>query len=315
MGKMLIAVTGGMGFIGQEVVSSLLERGHRVVVVDYWSRLITLYESEKFPILEESVYRTLSACEAVLTPPEFIRWLGDSREIDAIVHLGAVVDTTDMGSDSLFSDNVEFTRLLVAAANTSRPTWAVPGVVFASSAAAYGARGYPNNPYGLTKALGERILAQLRGEYSAVRLFNVFGRNEHHKGKMASVPFKIAQAYQRGARFELHSPEAARDFVPVTTVAAKLCALADLLGSRSQEEPQIRETVDLGTGYATTFSDLDTFIMQATRNQASCVKIVPMPTSLEGRYQPYTCAGVRIRNIGVDSIGTRPAIEETYGTR
>lgn len=311
---MLIAVTGAFGFIGQEVVSRLVGREHRLFLVDYWDDLVPRYEALSAPILE-SVYETTPQAELVMRPDEFLTWLGDVSP-DAIVHLGAIVDTGDMGgSGRLFSSNVGFTREMVRRANGGRLSQSVPGIVFASSAAVYGAKGFPNNPYGLTKALGERSVSETRGEFAALRFFNVFGRNEHHKGAMASMPFKIAQAYRTGRVIEMHSLDSARDFVPVTTVAAKVVAYAELLGSRTHFTPAVRSVEDLGTGHATTFADLDTYVMQAVGGVRSCVLPVPMPSSVAGRYQHYTCAGTRIKNCGFDSQSTREGIEEAYGSK
>lgn len=312
-GCMLIAVTGGMGFIGQEVVSRLLARGHRVVVADHWDTLVSRYEHCQHSILE-SVYQTLPAIELLLRPREFHGWLVGSSP-DAVVHLGAVVDTTDMGSEGLFQSNVDFTRDLVRACCAGRQTRDVPGIVFASSAAVYGSLGCPNNPYGLTKALGESLVSQSRGEFVTLRLFNVFGRHEAHKGAMASVPFKLAAAYRRGDRFDMHSLDSARDFVPVTTVADKLIAYAEMLAERDEDEPTVKYVMDLGTGHATTFRDLDNFVMQASHAVSSCVREVPIPDTVVGRFQHYTCAGERVSNAGSGSITTREALEEIYGNK
>jgi ADP-L-glycero-D-manno-heptose 6-epimerase len=309
---MLIAVTGAFGFIGQEVVSRLVGRGHRLILVDYWDELIPRYEELGTPILE-SVYSTAPQAELLMRPEQFLTWL-DGSAPDVIAHLGAVVDTADMGdSGRLFSSNVAFTRELVRKSNLGRLTHDVPGIVFASSAAVYGSKGFPNNPYGLTKALGERFVVETRGEFSMLRFFNVFGRNEHHKGPMASMPFKVAQAYRRGDRIDMHSLDSARDFVPVTSVAATVAAITETLGSRDLDEPVIRTVEDVGTGYATTFADLDNYIMQAMRNVTSCVREVSIPSATMGRYQHYTCAGVRAVNRAFGSQSTRDAIEEIYG--
>lgn len=311
---MLVAVTGGMGFIGQEVICRLQDRGHRVILVDYWAEALRRYEAAKFPILE-SVYRTASSAELMLDPSEFISWLKGNC-VDAVVHLGACVDTTDMASTEMIHDNVKFTQDLVRVINL-RTSAELPGIVFASSAATYGTKGFPNNPYGLTKSIGERLITETRGDFVSLRFFNVFGRNEHHKGKMASVPFKLFQAYQDGAKFCLHSPDSARDFVPVTTVADQVVAYAELmkqfLVNRYMTAAGIRGTWDLGTGYATTFADLDNYIMQAVKQYTSCVRHVSIPQEMVGRYQTYTCAGQRAKNAGEATQTTREAIEEIYG--
>lgn len=310
---MRIAVTGAMGFIGQEVVSRLIDAGHEVVMVDYWKSLLMAYEKEHFPILE-SVYRTMPLAAEVLEPHEFIEQLREFSP-DCIIHLGAVVDTLDLGSASLLHNNVSYVKELVAAANGSRIAHDIPPIVFASSAAVYGSKGQPNNPYGLTKAMGEKMIMETRGRYNLLRFFNVFGANEHHKKGMASVPFKIAQAYMRGDKFSMHSPDAARDFVPVSTVAEKVIAAAKHLSVQSEIGFPASRTWDLGTGAATTFEDLDNYIMQATGNITSCVKLIPIPAELVGRYQGFTRAGDRCANLVEISRGTRQGLEETYGKR
>lgn len=310
---MIVAVTGGMGFIGHSVVSRLQAMGHRVIAVDYWTDLIRRYESERLPILEE-IYRTAPGIEMYQNPDEFLEWLTHSTP-DVIVHLGAVVDTTDLGSRDLFYRNVGYTRELVRVANAGRTTPDVPGIVFASSASVYGANGFPNNVYGFSKCLGEKLCGETRGDLAVLRFFNVFGANEHHKGNMASVPFKLAECYRIGKVFDMHSMDAARDFVPVSTVVEKIAGYAGWFDTRRRDDHSacIHEIVDLGTGYVTTFADLDTYIMHATRNNFSLVKYVELPAHLVGRYQPYTCAGNRAKNAGHGSQSTRDAIEELYG--
>src|SRR6185369_12542905 len=97
--RMRIVVTGALGFIGTEVTSRLVELDHRVVVVDFWDDLLRSYEASRYPILER-VYANLSRAAEILRPDEFI---GQLREYspDVIVHLGASVDTTDMGSTQM----------------------------------------------------------------------------------------------------------------------------------------------------------------------------------------------------------------------
>lgn len=310
---MRVAVTGGLGFIGQEVVKYLIERGRNVIIVDRWKSVIPWYESERFPIIR-SVYESIGNdhVQALMEPDEFLTWLPGNSSLDAIIHLGAVVDTMDMGeSGDLFHDNVEFTSLLTKAADSDRNSEIIPGIVFASSAAVYGSNGSPNNPYGMTKSLGEKIVRRYRGASVCYRLFNVFGTLEHHKGAMASVPFKLWQAYKNCERFDLHSPDAKRDFVPVRSVAAAMTLSAEGMWSKKHYGSY---TLDLGTGTATSFSDLDTAIMRATRSLTSCVRHVDVPANLVGRYQGYTCAGVRNSRAEIYQ-STQDAIEELYGSR
>lgn len=310
---MRIAVTGGIGFIGQSVISLAQQMGHEVICVDYVAAKLQSYEKARLPILQGSVYRTLSRCIDVIEPGHFIQMLSgrDDRQLpQVIVHLGACVDTR-MGTDdsgdglSLFQNNVEYTRNL-----TQEASGAGCHVVFASSAAVYGAvpnYGSPCNPYGLTKSIGESLLKQMKTRSVALRFFNVYGKYEHHKGDMASVPFKLARAYEVNSNpmanpwFEMHSPMAKRDFICVDDVALAVMEAADeVMGPRKDMSGQ-HLTYDVGTGFTLTFSELNKIMMKLFSSQ-SIVKWVDRPPKLAGRYQDYTLAG----NTGNGSNGIRP---------
>jgi ADP-L-glycero-D-manno-heptose 6-epimerase len=304
---MRIAVTGGLGFIGQQIVKRLIELDHEVTVVDFWERLVTRYERDRLPIIH-GVYRTLSVVHSVVDPYEFLLDYEYSNQHDIIIHAGATVDTKDLGDGTLWENNVRYTQRLIG--GLGRNT----GVIFLSSAATYGAHGYPNNPYGLSKKMGERILENSLCRGRALRLYNVFGENEDHKGNMASVPWKLAQAYKRSTKFEMHSPDAKRDFVPVSAVVdAVIEQVDDLHATRNGAAQGGFQAFDVGTGLATSFADLDNYVMQATGNKVSCVNFIEMPPELVGRYQGYTCAGMSgtLRKGG--NMTTRQGIEDFYG--
>lgn len=302
---MRIAVTGGMGFIGHEVVEELLAQNHEVILVDFWQELTKKYETAKLPIMQD-MYRIMPRCKVVASPWELftddVLW----KDLDLVVHAGAVVDTMDLGSFDLFQKNVEFTQRLAEKCFEYGTD-----IIFFSSAAVYGANGHPNNPYGLTKAMGEKIVSQAKGIYAvSIRLFNVFGKNEHHKGAMASVPWKIANACNRRSWFELHSEDAMRDFVPSSTVVKVVCDLANDM-SRSGRGYSV---YDVGTGSPMTYGSLADEITRVTkRPRDEVIKVVARPAQLEGRYQLYTCAGKNgVENLG-GKIGPMRGIEEAYG--
>lgn len=278
---MLIVVTGGLGFIGTEVIERLNLRGHEVICVDYLEKRIRLYEQTRIPILSR-VYRNINACRDVMDPAEFL----ESAPIaSAYIHLGACVDTRGVAVD-LFEKNVTFTK----AFEKILPYDA--RVVYASSASVYGNDEYPCNAYGMTKRLGEQIFASrlpLRRKVTCLRLFNVFGRDEHHKGDMASVPFKLAQTYGRGSEispFRMFNPTAARDFVPVSVVA-------DAIIEHAVSAGDMFEIFDVGRGEAVTFSDLDIQFQEMFGTDRSWSEIVDQPVIYNGRYQMYTRAGDR----------------------
>lgn len=304
---MRIAVTGAMGFIGTRVMSELLSKeGNEVIAVDRWPELLRAYERAQLPILPQ-VYSNLSLASDVFEPTEFIDVICALRP-NAVIHLGAIVDTQDLCSNEMVEQNVRYTRRLIDELSTLE---CPPVFSFASSASVYGKNHLsPVNPYGLTKAMGERIVERLPTPVSILRFFNVFGEFEHHKGNMASLPFKIARAYQTGDRFDLYSPGSARDFIPVDSVARSIVRQTELMWLEGHDAAG---TFDVGTGEATTFEDIDTYIMQATGNTTSACRIVPMPASLETRYQHFTRAGMK--PILPCTLNTRDGIEECYGDR
>lgn len=303
---MRIAVTGGLGFIGQKIVEELIAGNHEVTIVDFWSNLITEYEEKRYPILS-SVYRTVTQAARLIEPWEFLETLAGSGA-EVIVHAGARVDTRDLGQDGLWRQNVGYTRDLCKEVGRVGSH-----MVFISSAAVYGSQAYPNNPYGLSKVLGEKAVSEMKTRSVSLRLFNVFGENEHHKGEMASVPFKIAQAYKSGDTFRMFAPHAKRDFVPVSTVAKTVVAEAtDLLGPAEGWSRRHR-ILDVGTGVATTFEDLDAMVMRAMGERVSRTKIVDMPPEYVGRYQGFTCAGMAgTANARTSAIATQEGVNDYY---
>lgn len=306
---MKIAVTGGMGFIGHEVVSRFLKMGHEVAAVDYWEKLIPSYEENRLPIMED-LYKDLPRCYATVDPWSFVQ---DFKEYapDIVVHAGAVVDTKDLGSEDLFQKNVTYTQDLTTAASQHGSH-----IIFFSSAAVYGSNGYPNNPYGLTKAMGEKIVRRSKTRTASLRLFNVFGRNEHHKGTMASMPWKMQNSFRKNARIDIHSLNSKRDFIPSSGVVEAVVDVADIMmapKTAADSGQNWHKEFDVGTGIPTSFSELIAHFSQLMHRHDLPVNVVDIPNELRGRYQDFTCAGKNgVENIG-GKIGTQQGLQEAYG--
>ncbi len=301
---MKIAVTGGMGFIGHELVGRLVNDGHEVTVVDYYQELIPRYEKTRMPIMGE-LYKSLSKVANLVEPWEFAQDFTDYGP-QVVVHAGAVVDTKDLGSEELFQRNLAYTEFLTKACNR-----AGANLIFISSAAVYGNDESPNNPYGLTKALGEKIIRKSRTKTASLRLFNVFGKFEHHKGEMASVPWKLAKAFKSGSKFDLHSLGAKRDFVPSSAVVNAVVRVADDMMAPGEKW---HKTYDVGTGKPTTFEDLRNMIGKVVGYDGeNPVRTTEIPNDLVGRFQHYTCAGEHgVENIG-GMIDTAEGVRLAYG--
>lgn len=313
---MKIAVTGGLGFIGHELVERLVTIGYEVIVVDDFRKLIPSYEKARLPIMQD-LYRTLPKCAALVDSWEFIEGLGTKYCPLVVVHAGAIVNTKDLGTDGvLFQQNVRYTDMLAEGCHNSGAC-----LIFISSAAVYGMDGYPNNPYGLTKALGEKIVAKIRTRTASLRLFNVFGKHEHHKGEMASVTWKLANALRTGAKIDMHSLDAQRDHVPSSTVVQAIVnVINDMLHEPAQKwrnehhtERQEHRIYDVGTGKPTSYRELIRLVVDAVKPYETYINYVEQPPELHGRYQMYTCAGAN----GVENIGgmmeTSKGILESYG--
>jgi ADP-L-glycero-D-manno-heptose 6-epimerase len=304
-------VTGGAGFIGSNLVAALAARGAEVMVVD---RL-----REGAPGREK--WRNLAKHGiAGILPPEEIEdfWAASAGQVDAVLHMGAISATTATDGD------------LVAATNITLPLWlwaacteaGVP-FIYASSAATYGdgSLGFeddfrpealaalrPLNLYGWSKLAFDRRVADMLGrgvpsppQWAGLRFFNVYGPNEYHKGRMASVVFHKFHEVKSGAPARLFRSDRAgiadgeqmRDFVHVDDCVNVMLWLLD--------NPGVSGLFNVGSGRARSFLDL-VRAMFAGMGQNDRVEFVDMPADLRGKYQYFTEAPLtRLREAGYDA--------------
>ena len=295
----MIVVTGAAGFIGSCLVSKLNEEGFTdLILVDDFSN------TEKNRNFEGKKY------SRKIHRDEFIQWLRTNHRLTQFVfHLGARTDTTEFNKEI-------FDRLNL---NYSKDVWNICvefglPLVYASSAATYGLGelGYddnennieklkPLNPYGDSKNDFDKwVLKQERKPYfwAGLKFFNVYGPNEYHKGRMASVIFHAFNQIQEKGMVKLfrsHNPEYAdggqlRDFVYVKDVVG-VCYF--LLHHR--KDPGI---YNLGSGKARTFLDLvkNTF---AALNKAENIEFIDTPADIRDKYQYFTEANMtKLKTIG-----------------
>jgi ADP-L-glycero-D-manno-heptose 6-epimerase len=306
-------VTGGAGFIGSNLVAALCDRGAEVMVVD------RLRSGE--PGREKWRNIAKHPIAGILPPEALDDFWSTGPAVDAVFHLGAVSATTATDGD------------LVAATNLALPLslWTVCAergvpLIYASSAATYGdgARGFaddesaaalaalrPLNLYGWSKlAFDRRVAAMLqRGQdappqWAGLRFFNVYGPNEYHKGRMASVAWhKFNEARAGGAArlFRSDRPEIAdgaqmRDFVHVDDCVAAMLWLHD--------NPAVSGLFNIGSGTARSFLDLVRAIFAALGGPER-VEFIDMPQDLRGKYQYFTEAPMaKLRAAGFDRRAT-----------
>ena len=295
----MIIVTGAAGFIGSCLVSKLNQEGFvDLILVDDFS------SEEKMKNLAGKKYSQL------IHRDSFVQWLKENqRLVQFIFHIGARTDTTEFSKEIFDRLNLNYTKDIWNVC----VEFGLP-LVYASSAATYGMgeNGYddnesmidnlkPLNPYGDSKNEFDKwALKQEKKPYFWVGLkfFNVYGPNEFHKGRMASVIMhSFNQIQEKGSvkLFRSHHPdykdgEQLRDFVYVKDVV-DVCHF--LLHHRKDSG-----IYNLGSGKARTFLDLvkNTF---AGLGKEAQIEFIDTPIDIRDKYQYYTEANMtKLKSIG-----------------
>jgi len=281
-------VTGAAGFIGSCMVNKLNNKGlTNTIVVDDFSNPLKNHNLDHKSIVGH-VHRD-----------EFINWLQKhSNEVESVYHLGARTDTTEF-------DVEIFNRLNL---NYSKKVWEtctlynIP-LVYASSAATYGMgeHGYiddhsivdslrPLNPYGESKNdFDSWALKQEKTPpfWAGMKFFNVYGPNEYHKGRMASVilhAFKQVNETGGVKLFRSHRSGFAdgmqlRDFVYVKDVI-------DVMYFMMHKKPQ-SGLYNLGTGKARAFRHLAKAVFKALEIPEK-IEFIDTPLDIREKYQYFT---------------------------
>ncbi len=285
----MIIVTGAYGFIGSALVAHLNAQGIKdIVAVDDFSK------TQKEANLADKQVRERVARS------EFFIWLRENpRTPDFFFHLGARTDTAEFDR-AIFDDlNVEYSKAIWKYCTEKF----VP-LVYASSAATYGGgeNGYkddeskiaqlqPLNPYGVSKQ--EFDLWVLKQEeqpplWAGLKFFNVYGPNEYHKGRMASVVFHAFKQITATAGMKLfrsHNPdfkdgEQQRDFIYIKDVV-RVC---DFFRTHTNVPSGI---YNLGTGKARTFLDLVNAVFVAMEVEPT-ISFIDTPVDIRDKYQYFT---------------------------
>ncbi|MFZ3006829.1 MAG: ADP-glyceromanno-heptose 6-epimerase [Phenylobacterium sp.] len=294
MTRRIAFVTGGAGFIGSNIVAKLTEDPSLDVVVCDW-----LQEAElgKWRNIAKHPIGDFVAPEAMFDWLEK-RW----RDIEIVVHMGAISSTTEPDADKIIHANFTLSRDLFRwCADRQRR------FIYASSAATYGdttdfddkddlaslAALRPLNTYGWSKALFDLFAArQAARDYAppqwvGLKFFNVYGPNEEHKHSMKSVASQIwpkvagGQAVQlfKSYREGVADGGQTRDFVYVRDVADVVAWLASA--------EQVNGVYNLGSGKARTFEDMAKAVFTAAGRPAQ-IEYTPMPPAIRDKYQYFT---------------------------
>lgn len=283
-----ILLTGAAGFIGSYLLGFLNNHGYSNIIIaddfhdeDKWFN----FDSKKFV---QKVERS-----------ELFDWLANKNpSIDIVFHLGARTDTAEFNYAVHEMLNVDYPKKLWAYCTENK----IP-LVYASSAATYGAgeHGYkddhelvkklaPLNPYGVSKNEFDKWALEQEDQppyWVGLKFFNVYGPNEYHKERMASMVFHGYNQIKKTGKMRLFKShredykdgEQLRDFIYVEDIA-KLCHWLT-------ENKIDSGLYNVGTGKARTFNDLANALF-LSMNKPVNIEYIDMPEDIRDKYQYFT---------------------------
>ena len=303
-----IIVTGAAGFIGSCLVGKLNELGYEnLILVDDFSSIL------KEPNWVNKKY------EMCIPREDFLQGVHEcSCDIEVVFHLGARTDTTEMNEKVFDALNLTYSKQIFNFCSQYR----IP-LLYASSAATYGAGelGYsddhhlipllrPLNPYGISKNEFDKWVLQqnITPPFCAgFKFFNVYGPNEYHKHRMASVVFHSANQIRNTGKvrlFRSHRPDYAdgmqkRDFVYVFDVIETLI--------RFWQHRPVSGIYNLGTGKAEPFLRVAEAVFEALEFSPA-IEFIDTPIDIRDKYQYFTQADIR----KIQATGLTPDFTSLY---
>jgi len=288
----MIVITGSAGFIGSCIVSKFNSEGvNNLILVD------------DFSVADKQANYTLKTFYQKIERKHFIDWFDNNYNIVShVIHIGARTDTTEKDVNILNELNLDYTKSIwrICAKNNI-------SLIYASSAATYGLgeHGYeddetkipllkPLNLYGESKNDFDKWALQQKQtppNWYGLKFFNVYGPNEYHKGRMASVIFhSFLQINETGKvkLFRSHNPDYAdggqlRDFVYVKDVVNVIWFL---YSSKAKNG-----IYNLGSGKARTFLDLANATFKVLNVEPN-IEFIDTPIDIRDKYQYFTEANM-----------------------
>ena len=300
----MIILTGGGGMIGSMIawhLNTQMNFDDFVIVDD----LINEQQENNFNKRKFIEY---------IAKDDLEKYLNDKKNVSAVIHMGAISATTESNFNRLLQSNIRYSQALWHWCAENK----VP-FIYASSAATYGdgSVGYddneseldklsPLNAYGYSKHFFDRwVQLELSKnqptppQWCGLKFFNVYGPNEYHKGRMASVVFHAFNQFKETNQIKLFKSEhpsyadgmQVRDFIYVKD-AVKIIIF--FLNNNN-----FSGLYNAGTGNAETFKALAEAVLINTKGQPDDIKYIEMPNDLKGKYQYYTQATMnKINSIG-----------------
>lgn len=302
----MIIITGGAGMIGSIMAWHLNNKLGRqdLVIVDrithenQWQNLVHRHYAE------------------YLDKDQLFEFLEENDDITAVIHMGAISATTERDFNKLVADNMHYSQDLWSWCTE----YEVP-FFYASSAATYGGgeQGYddasienlrPLNGYGYSKHFFDQWVMQQVAQKQATppawagfKFFNVYGPNEYHKERMASVAYHTFNQFSetgtmrlfKGTKPGVEDGMQLRDFVYVKDVAD---VMGFFLEAALKNKPVANAIYNIGTGQARSFKDLATSVMTSMGREPN-ITYIDMPQDLQGKYQYFTQAEMKkLRDAG-----------------
>jgi len=295
----MIVVTGAAGFIGSYVVGKLNREGYRDIV------LVDKYDDP----LKFQNYQTKTFTE-MIDRDHFFDWLAvNEKFVQIIIHLGARTDTVGQEPEIYQQLNLEYSQKIWQACIR----YGLP-LIYASSASTYGdgQLGFDDNHQLIPELQPLNLYAQSKHDFdcwaleqneqpyfwAGLKFFNVFGPNEYHKDRMASVILQAFYTISETGHMDLfrsHHPdfkdgEQARDFIYVEDVAK---VIHFFMNHRKDSG-----IYNVGTGVARSYMSLTRAVFNSM-NMKEDIGFMDTPQDLKGKYQYYTCANIqKLKEVG-----------------
>ncbi len=299
----MILITGACGFIASALTWELNKNGRNDIIL-----CGELEKEDKWLNIRDRDYSDW------IHKDELFQWLETEEnaiKITSVVHMGACSATTESDMDFLMKNNFEYTKKLWKFCTKKNINF-----IYASSAATYGLGelGYdddvsskelkklkPLNKYGYSKKFFDDWALKQKEtpkQWVGIKFFNVYGPQEYHKGRMASMVYHSFNQFKETGKVKLFKSHKdgyedggqLRDFVYIKDVVKVLNFFIESNGKSG--------IYNIGTGRARSFRDLALNAIRAkennyTINEVDVIEYVPMPEDLRGRYQYYTCAEMK----------------------
>lgn len=295
-----IIVTGAAGFIGSCMVQYLNEQGFKnLILVD------------DFGVEEKRINWESKKYLQIVERYNLFEWLHKNKpQIDFVIHLGARTDTTEFNYAIHEELNLEYSQDIWNYCTAYQVS-----LIYASSAATYGAGefGYdddhavieklkPLNPYGISKNEFDKWALQQQNQppfWTGLKFFNIYGPNEYHKGRMASVIWHSFNQIKKDGvvkLFKSHRPdfkdgEQLRDFVYVKDLVKVIHWM--MLSMVNGEWSKVKSGIyNLGTGKARSFYDLAASTFRGLDLEPN-IHFIDMPEDIRDKYQYFTEANMK----------------------